>query len=29
MPQAEQEARVKRKRKALPQFIIDPKRKKY
>ena len=27
MPQAEQEARVKRKRKALPQFIIDPKRK--
>ena len=29
MPQAEQEARVKRKRKAPPQFIIDPKRKKY
>ena len=27
MPQAEQEARVKRKRKATPQFIIDPKRK--
>ena len=29
MPQAEQEARVKRKRKAPPQFIFDPKRKKY
>ena len=27
MPQAEQEARVKRKQKAPPQFIIDPKRK--
>ena len=29
MPQAEQEPRLKRKRKAPPQFIIDPKRKKY
>ena len=29
MPQAEQEGRVKRKRKAHPQFITDPKRKKY
>ena len=29
MPQAEQEARVNRKRKTPPQFIIDPKRKKY
>ena len=28
MPQAEQEPRLKRKRKAPPQFIIDPKRKK-
>ena len=29
MPQAEQVARVKRKRKSPPQFIIDPKRKRY
>ena len=29
MPQAEPEARVERKRKAPPQFIIDEKRKKY
>ena len=29
MPQDEPEARGKRKRKAPPQFIIDPKRKKY